>query len=80
MCLALVQVVLQVWKGRWRFLVLAASAIAVVGSFAYFYPVLTAVPFSRPAWEARVLFRDCAPYRLQPQTKPVPPPSGWCWA
>jgi hypothetical protein len=52
----------------------------VVGSFAYFYPVLTAVPLSRPAWEARILFRDCAPYRLQPQTKLVPPPPGWCWA
>lgn len=80
MCLALAHGLLQVLKGRWRFLVLATSAVTVVGSFVYFYPVLTAVPLSKPAWEARVLFRDCAPYRLQPQTKLVPPPPGWCWA
>jgi dolichyl-phosphate-mannose-protein mannosyltransferase len=80
MCLALAHVVVQGLKGRRRFLVLATSAILVVGSFAYFYPVLTAAPLSRPAWEARVLFRECAPYPLQPQTHPVPPPSGWCWA
>jgi dolichyl-phosphate-mannose-protein mannosyltransferase len=80
MCLGLSHVVVPVFRGRWRPLVLATSALAVVGAFGYFYPVLTAMPTSRPAWEARVLFRDCAPYALEPQTEPVPPPSGWCWA
>src|SRR4029453_6423199 len=79
MCLALAEVLMQI-RGRWRPLILAVSFGAIIGSFAFFYPLLTAVPLSRSAWEARILFRDCALYPVEPLREPVPPPSGWCWA
>ena len=78
-CLALAHAVFQVFRGRRRAYVLGALAVSVVVSFAYFYPVLTAVPLSRPAWERRILFRDCSRHPIQPQTMGLPP-SGWCWA
>jgi dolichyl-phosphate-mannose-protein mannosyltransferase len=37
----------------------AAFAAATVALFAFFYPVLAAVPLSESAWRARILFEDC---------------------
>jgi len=37
----------------------AAFAAATIALFAFFYPVLAAVPLSESAWRARILFEDC---------------------
>lgn len=60
-------------------------AIAVVVSFAFFYPMLTAAPLTPDEWRSRIWFTDCD--RPGAATLPLPddeinrgpPPSGWCW-
>jgi hypothetical protein len=37
----------------------AAFAAATIALFAFFYPVLAAVPVSEEAWRARIVFEDC---------------------
>lgn len=74
---------------------LALGSIAVaIGGYAYFYPILSALPISRDAWLARVgFFSNCE--RPPPPIFQIPdgddgdmitltlraddPPAGWCW-
>ena len=95
MCLALGYAMTQVaerWRWRWR--VAAIASISVVLSFAFYYPVLAAVPLSYSAWTSRIVFRDClgagatvrSPHpgdgnatRPLPNLGPGEPPDGWCW-
>jgi dolichyl-phosphate-mannose--protein O-mannosyl transferase len=60
MCLALGAVAAKVKNLRGRALVglFASSSIAL---FVYYYPLLSGRPLSHSSWEARLLFRDCAP-------------------
>jgi dolichyl-phosphate-mannose--protein O-mannosyl transferase len=73
MCLALA-IVATPWirSLRGRLAVTAFAALAIT-CFVFFYPVLTAAPLSRQAFEARRWFDDCR----------APPGSlasdGWCW-
>jgi dolichyl-phosphate-mannose--protein O-mannosyl transferase len=73
MCLA-IAVVATPWvrslAGRSIVAVFCALAVA---SFAFFYPLLTAAPLSRPAVETRRWFTDCD---HPPGTLAS---SGWCW-
>lgn len=67
-----------------------AFALASVALFAFYYPVLTALPLSPAAWERRVLFgyescgiprppRGSASPPHQPFLERRTPPTGWCW-
>ncbi len=61
------------------------AGVAVLASFAFFLPILTAQPMTPDEWRARIWFTDCdrpgAPTLLLPddQINAGPPPSGWCW-
>ena len=63
----------------------AVMAVAVLAMFAFFFPVLTALPMQPDGWRARMWLTDCsrpgAPALELPddQVNQGPPPSGWCW-
>lgn len=84
MCLALAYVAVQLvrhWPGR---VVAGLFLVASLAAFAFYYPVLAAVPLPPSAWETRILFNDCAVdggFRAVPddETSIGPPPAGWCW-
>ena len=86
MCLA-VTYCLDVLATRWA---VGRAAVGVylaacLAAFAFYYPVLAAVPLDPAHWQARILFNDCeiagVGYREIPddETSQGPPPSGWCW-
>ncbi len=62
-----------------------AYALLILASFAFYVPVLTALPLDPDAWRMRILFDDCE--RPDGATQPLPddsssegvPPDGWCW-
>lgn len=60
-----------------------ATALAAVGMFSFFHPVLVGSTLSYEDWQRRMLFNNCAPRSSagleRPQDKPTPPPAGWCW-
>jgi dolichyl-phosphate-mannose-protein mannosyltransferase len=60
LCLALGYVAERVRHARWGRRAVMAFAAVGVASFAFFYPVLAAVPISQDAWQDRVLFSDCS--------------------
>lgn len=85
LCGALGLLAANAWRtGRGR-LALAVAGIAVVASFGFFYPVLTARDLSPTDWRTRIWLTDCArpgaPTLELPddETSEGPPPSGWCW-
>ncbi len=63
----------------------AAYGLLLVGSFAFYVPVLTALPLDPDGWRLRMLFSDCE--RTGEPTPALPddsssqgvPPDGWCW-
>jgi dolichyl-phosphate-mannose-protein mannosyltransferase len=83
LCLALAQVTVTIRSRSVRALAITGLVIASAGGFLFFRPVLTASPLSYPAWQRRILFHDCGPAlpgaREMPVTRPIPPPTGWCW-
>jgi dolichyl-phosphate-mannose--protein O-mannosyl transferase len=54
-------------------LLFAALLVGSLASFAFYYPLLTAVPLPRATWEERILFRDCAVAGSEPR---ILPPDG----
>jgi dolichyl-phosphate-mannose-protein mannosyltransferase len=62
-----------------------AYGALVVASFAFYLPVLTALPLDQGAWRTRILFADCAgsgtadPSVPDDSTSQGDPPRGWCW-
>lgn len=68
--------------GRVAMALLAAGLLAL---FAFFFPVLTALPLAPDDWRARMWLTDCsrpsAPALELPDDdiSEGPPPSGWCW-
>ncbi len=74
MCLAIAAVAVSWTHSFRRRVALAAFSTAAVVLFAFFYPVVTAMPLSKEGVEARQWFRNC---RL-PLTG-QPPAKGWCW-
>jgi dolichyl-phosphate-mannose-protein mannosyltransferase len=91
LCLALGAVAAWLWGARVRRAalvgkgVVAAFALVALASFAFYLPLLTALPLSPDGWRDRMLFRDCsrpgAPALSLPddEINTGPPPSGWCW-
>jgi dolichyl-phosphate-mannose--protein O-mannosyl transferase len=91
LCLALGAVAAWLWCARLRRAalvgkgVVVAFALVAVASFAFYLPLLTALPLSPDGWETRMLFRDCGRPGTSALTLPDdeintgPPPSGWCW-
>jgi dolichyl-phosphate-mannose--protein O-mannosyl transferase len=62
-----------------------AYGVLVVASFAFYLPMLTALPMDPGAWRTRILFADCAgsgtatPSLPDDSTSEGDPPRGWCW-
>jgi dolichyl-phosphate-mannose-protein mannosyltransferase len=78
-------------SGRGGVAIFAAASVLL---FAFYFPVMTAIPLSYRAWHARMLFTDCDRQGVvartgftatgnAPRTPDirigVPPPAGWCW-
>jgi dolichyl-phosphate-mannose-protein mannosyltransferase len=74
MCLAIAAVAVGWAQSFRRRAAVAAFSTAAVALFAFFYPVVTAMPLSKAGIEARQWFRNC-PLPLTGQ----PPAKGWCW-
>ncbi|MGI8998553.1 MAG: phospholipid carrier-dependent glycosyltransferase [Candidatus Limnocylindria bacterium] len=59
--------------------------LVIVASFAFYLPLLTALPLAPDGWRARILFADCdrddrtAPSLPDDSTSQGVPPDGWCW-
>ena len=79
--------VLLAWSWHWMAARVGAVAVgvALVALFAFFFPVLTALPLDEDGWRTRMWLTDCA--RPGAPTLQLPddeisdgaPPSGWCW-
>ncbi|MDQ4036503.1 MAG: phospholipid carrier-dependent glycosyltransferase [Chloroflexota bacterium] len=75
----------QAWAVTSGRVVIVTGALLLLGSFAFYLPVLTALPLDPDAWRARILFTDCQ--RADGPTQALPddsssqgaPPDGWCW-
>lgn len=76
----------RLWSSKPGRVAGSAYAAAVLASFLFFFPVLTALPMSPGEWHARIWFSYCA----RPDGAPTlwlpddtinsgPPPGGWCW-
>ena len=67
-----------------RMATLAYGAL-VIASFAFYVPLLTALPLDEGGWRTRILFADCAgsgtatPSVPDDSTSEGDPPRGWCW-
>jgi dolichyl-phosphate-mannose-protein mannosyltransferase len=59
MCLAVADVLRRAVGSRIGRAAGAMTAAALVASFLFYYPVLTARPLTLQVWEARVLFQQC---------------------
>jgi dolichyl-phosphate-mannose-protein mannosyltransferase len=84
-CLALAWWAALAWgRVRWR-VVTAIYGALVIGSFAFWLPMATALPLDPDGWRMRILFADCD--RQGPLRQDLPddsssqglPPDGWCW-
>jgi dolichyl-phosphate-mannose--protein O-mannosyl transferase len=62
-----------------------AFGVAVVALFAFFFPILAALPLRSDDWRSRIWLADCARPGAPTLELPDdaissgPPPSGWCW-
>jgi hypothetical protein len=60
-------------------------ALLIVATFAFYVPLLTALPVDPDAWRMRMLFTECerpdapAPELPDDTTSEGAPPNGWCW-
>jgi dolichyl-phosphate-mannose--protein O-mannosyl transferase len=79
--------VLVAWAWRWVMARVAAAAlgVALIALFAFFLPVLAALPLDPDGWRSRMWLADCerpgAPTLQLPddEVSDGPPPAGWCW-
>jgi dolichyl-phosphate-mannose--protein O-mannosyl transferase len=85
LCLALGCLAAWAWQRTAGRIAVVAYAGIVLASFAFYLPVLTALPLESDAWRMRILFADCE--RSGGPTQSLPddssseglPPDGWCW-
>jgi dolichyl-phosphate-mannose--protein O-mannosyl transferase len=62
-----------------------AYGVLIVASFAFYLPLLIALPLDESGWRTRILFADCAgsgtadPSVPDDSTSQGDPPPGWCW-
>jgi len=63
----------------------AALAAAALALFAFFFPLLTALPMEPDDWQSRMWLTDCQrPGALtlvlpDDEIRIGPAPTGWCW-
>jgi dolichyl-phosphate-mannose--protein O-mannosyl transferase len=63
----------------------ALGGVAIVALFAFFFPILAALPLTPDDWRNRIWLADCdrpgAPTLELPdgEISSGPPPDGWCW-
>ena len=85
LCLALGSFAAWAWDRVSGRVAVAVSGVIVVASFAFYLPLLVALPLSPGDWHTRMLFRDCERPDGVVQTLPDDttsegaPPDGWCW-
>lgn len=85
LCLALGCLVAWGWERVIGRAVVVASGVLIVASFAFFVPVLTALPLEPDAWRIRMLLTDCerpdgTVHELPDDTTSEGQgPAGWCW-
>ena len=85
LCLALGVLAAWAWERAAGRIAVVGYAVLVVASFAFYVPVLTALPLGPDAWRMRIPFADCE--RPDGATQSLPddsssqgtPPDGWCW-
>ena len=81
------EVTSEAWRTRWGRFAVGVVAAAVVGLFAFFYPVLAGVPLNDQQLAARAWFDDCEIDGLLVSPADGPTrwrhlgsgPDGWCW-
>ena len=62
-----------------------AYGVLVMATFAFYLPLLTALPLDESGWRTRILFADCEgsgtadPSVPDDSTSQGDPPPGWCW-
>jgi dolichyl-phosphate-mannose--protein O-mannosyl transferase len=75
----------EAWRALVGRVTIAVGTAAVLASFVFYYPVLSAAPLAPGDWRSRIWFTDCARPGAPTLTLPDdeisdgPPPSGWCW-
>jgi len=85
LCLALACFGAWAWQRVSGRVAVAATGLIVLASFAFYLPLLTALPMDADAWRMRMLFRDCEGSGTATQALPDDstsqgePPPGWCW-
>jgi dolichyl-phosphate-mannose-protein mannosyltransferase len=80
LCLALATFVALAWSSRAGRVAAAVYGVLIVVSFAFYLPLLTALPLSPDEWRSRMLFTDCGEQVLPDDTTSQgSPPPGWCW-
>jgi dolichyl-phosphate-mannose-protein mannosyltransferase len=85
LCIALGTLAAWAWSRTSGRIATAIAGLLVAGSFAFFLPLLVALPLSPAEWQTRMLFRDCD--RPDGVVQELPddttsegtPPDGWCW-
>ena len=85
LCLGLGEVAAWMWRTVPGRVAATAFGVAVIASFVFYFPLLTALPLSPADWRSRMLFTDCT--RPTSPTLQLPdaeissgePPTGWCW-
>jgi dolichyl-phosphate-mannose--protein O-mannosyl transferase len=85
LCLALAGFAAWAWQRVSGRVAVAAYGLIILASFAFYLPLLTALPIDADAWRMRMLFRDCEGSGTATQALPDDstsqgePPPGWCW-
>ena len=80
LCLAIAAFVAFAWSSRAGRIVAAVYGVLVVASFAFYLPLLTALPLSPDDWRSRIIFTDCGSQVVPDDTTSEgSPPPGWCW-
>jgi dolichyl-phosphate-mannose--protein O-mannosyl transferase len=85
LCAALGVLAARIWERLIGRVVVAVFAAATLALFAFFFPLLTALPLEPDAWHARIWLTDCerpgAPTLVLPddEINNGPAPTGWCW-
>jgi len=83
MCLALGHVVASFSARGIRTIAIGTLAVASIGMFFFFRPILVGATLSYPEWERRILFKECglgaSDLPKKPVTKAMPTLTGWCW-
>lgn len=64
LCLAVAMLALRIASTRWGRVAVGGYLALVIGSFAFFYPVLTWRPLTPDEWRRRVPFAQCKAYEV----------------